>query len=98
MDLGIVVGIGSNLIFIIYDTARPRIQFKWLKVDNDEILVVTPNQSLIFSSAEHFKNRLMKKVIAQSNPNLLVVIDGHFVQKIDTTAASVSNLSFLLLL
>ncbi|XP_059614628.1 sodium-independent sulfate anion transporter-like [Phlebotomus argentipes] len=88
VDLGIVIGIASNLVFIIYDTARPRIQFKWLKVDNDEILVVTPNQSLIFSSAEHFKNRLMKKVIAQSNPSLLVVIDGHFVQKIDTTAAS----------
>ncbi|GAB0090241.1 sodium-independent sulfate anion transporter [Sergentomyia squamirostris] len=88
VDLGIVIGIASNLVFIIYDTARPRIQFKWIKVDNDEILVVTPSQSLIFSSAEHFKNRLMKKVIEQSNPNLLVVIDGHFVQKIDTTAAS----------
>uniref|UniRef100_A0A7G3AYY2 Putative sulfate transporter n=1 Tax=Lutzomyia longipalpis TaxID=7200 RepID=A0A7G3AYY2_LUTLO len=87
VDLGIVAGIASNLLFIIYDTARPRIQFKWFKVDNDEILVVTPNQSLIFSSAEHFKNRLTKKVIAQSNPNLLVIIDGHFVQKIDTTAA-----------
>lgn len=45
---------------------------------------MTPNQSLIYSSAEYFESSVMKKVL-EYNAASLIVIDGQNVNAIDTT-------------
>lgn len=87
LEYGIVIGIASNLVFILYRTARPVTNCESIKVANHEVLLVTPDQSLFFSAAEYIKYKVMKSSVEHSTTTL-IVINGHFVQHMDSTAAS----------
>lgn len=87
LEIGIICGIATSVIFILYETSRPQIVFKNEKLLGYEILSITPNQSLVFSSAEHLKYRIIKNVSAMSTDNKFVVINGELVHTIDTTVA-----------
>lgn len=60
----------------------------FLQVIDHEILILTPDQSLSFSSADHLKYKAVKYAINNS-PNI-VILDGSHVQYIDSTVAKVS--------
>lgn len=54
---------------------------------DQELLVLLPDQSLTFSSSDHFKYKVLKYVMQSTSK--LVVIDGRFVRTIDATVAKV---------
>lgn len=51
------------------------------------MLVLLPDQSLTFSSSDHFKYKVLK--YAMQSTSKIVVIDGRFVRTIDATVAKV---------
>ncbi|XP_053684275.1 sodium-independent sulfate anion transporter-like isoform X2 [Sabethes cyaneus] len=87
LEYGMVIGIGINLCFVLYLTSRPKIVHRIERVNNCDLLVVSPDQSLIYSSAEYLKYRVLK--LAQQNPVDLVVIEGSAVSFIDSTVAKI---------
>lgn len=89
LEYGILIGIGMNLMFPLYSTSRPKINFDIEKIGDQEVLVVTPDQSLIYSSAEYFKTVLLKKSTNDFGDISVVLINGSFMSSIDATVAKV---------
>lgn len=85
--MGILVGIGLNMAFILYHAARPKISVEVKKTHNEvEYLMITPDRAFIFPSADYVRNLVMKQSMKQ---NLPVVIDATHIYGADYTAASV---------
>lgn len=87
VDYGIIVGIILNLLFILQKTARPCIKCEIVEQGNRFLLVVTPDQSLFFSSTEHLRNKITKS-IHMNDLVECVVIDGHYIHHLDATVAA----------
>nr|XP_018904585.1 PREDICTED: sodium-independent sulfate anion transporter isoform X1 [Bemisia tabaci]XP_018904586.1 PREDICTED: sodium-independent sulfate anion transporter isoform X1 [Bemisia tabaci]XP_018904587.1 PREDICTED: sodium-independent sulfate anion transporter isoform X1 [Bemisia tabaci]XP_018904588.1 PREDICTED: sodium-independent sulfate anion transporter isoform X1 [Bemisia tabaci]XP_018904589.1 PREDICTED: sodium-independent sulfate anion transporter isoform X1 [Bemisia tabaci] len=87
LEIGILVGIGLNLISILYHAARPKIS---MEIHNSragiEYLLLTPDRCLIFPSVAYVRNLVTKHSIKQGIP---VVIDCSHIYGADFTAAKV---------
>ncbi|XP_066159016.1 sodium-independent sulfate anion transporter-like isoform X2 [Euwallacea fornicatus] len=87
LEIGIIIGIGLNLLFILYHAARPKISVETLKTrDNVDYLILTPDRCLIFPSTDYVRNLVTKQSIKQGMP---VVIDCSHIYGADYTAALV---------
>ncbi|XP_060522922.1 sodium-independent sulfate anion transporter isoform X2 [Cylas formicarius] len=87
LELGILVGIGINLVYILYHAARPKISVeKLLSREGTEYLLLTPDRCLIFPSTDYVRNLVTKHSIRQGIP---VVIDCSHIYGADYTAATV---------
>lgn len=85
--MGILVGIGINMAFILYHAARPKISIETLvTVSGIKYLIITPDRCLIFPSVDYVRNLVVKQSIRQ---NLPVVIDCSHIYGADFTAAKV---------
>lgn len=89
LEFGILIGVAVNMMFPLYNTSRPKIKFELEKAGSQEILLVTPNQSLIYSSAEYFKTLLYKKSTGEFADMQVVIINGTSIDSIDSTVAKV---------
>ncbi|XP_055706994.1 sodium-independent sulfate anion transporter-like isoform X2 [Phlebotomus papatasi] len=87
LEYGIVIGVGVNILFVLYSTARPSTPHDIRKISDTEVLVVSPDQSLVFSAAENFKYKVLKYTLNAPDTLNLIVLNGHYVQSIDFTAA-----------
>lgn len=88
LEYGIVIGIGCNLLFILFNTSRPRLQCECITVDNgQQVILVTPDQSLFFSAAEYVKYKILKAITEHPDASM-VILNGHFVHHIDATMAA----------
>ncbi|XP_055530601.1 sodium-independent sulfate anion transporter-like isoform X2 [Wyeomyia smithii] len=87
LEYGMIIGIGVNLCFVLYLTSRPNIIHRIERVNDYELLVVSPDQSLIYSSAEYLKYRVLK--LSQQNQVDVVIIKGSAVSYIDSTVAKI---------
>lgn len=87
VDYGIIVGIIMNLLFILQKTARPSVNCEIVEKSGHVILIVTPDQSLFFSSTEHLRNKITKNVHSHDNVEWLI-IDGHYIHHLDATVAT----------
>ncbi|XP_044731995.1 sodium-independent sulfate anion transporter-like [Chrysoperla carnea] len=99
LEIGILIGIGINTVWILYGAARPNISIEYVMVSNKRVMLVTPSQSLLFPSAEYLREIIvaeldyMKNYSSISNTqnngenNLVIVLDGRNVLYIDTTVA-----------
>lgn len=76
-----------NLLFILQKTARPSIRCEIVHEGSRFLLVVTPDQSLFFSSTEHLRNKITKNVHINHQVDY-VVIDGHYIHHLDATVAT----------
>lgn len=89
LEYGIITGVVVNIIFILYSTARPNVGTTIEMVCDENILVVTPDQSLVYSASEHVKEKILKYINRNSDTVNTILIDGHYVHKIDITVAKV---------
>ena len=88
LEFGIVIGVGINLLFVLYNTSRPRLLVECVSVAGGQsVILVTPDQNLYFSAAEFVKSEVLRAVSLHPEANL-VVIDGHYVNHMDATVAT----------
>ncbi|XP_071051901.1 sodium-independent sulfate anion transporter-like [Onthophagus taurus] len=92
VELGILIGVSINLIFLLYPSARPKCTVDILRSPTgNEYILITPGYSLYFPSIDFIKSNIAKQ--AFNSPHLPVVLDCRFVQNIDFTAAKgIANL------
>lgn len=81
------MGVGLNLIFILQKTARPVIVHELKRLGDYDVILVQPDQSLCFSSSEHFRSHITKLADKYSAAEW-IVIDGHHINHVDATVAS----------
>ncbi|XP_037956543.1 sodium-independent sulfate anion transporter-like isoform X1 [Teleopsis dalmanni] len=87
LEIGILVAIGVNLLFILYHSARPKVSLETLETnDGLKFLKLTPDRCLIFPSVESVRNLVIKSGIKTTLP---VVIDCTYIYGADFTAAKV---------
>ncbi|XP_065089640.1 sodium-independent sulfate anion transporter-like isoform X4 [Ochlerotatus camptorhynchus] len=87
IEYGILVGIGLNVIFILYHAARPKIHLDQLITPcGIKYLMLTPDRSLIFPSSDFVRNLINKHGLKNQTP---VVIDCTHIYGADFTAAQV---------
>ncbi|XP_049853769.1 sodium-independent sulfate anion transporter-like [Schistocerca gregaria] len=87
LELGIVVGIGVNILFVLFNIARPKIRIETnTTLEGVEYLEITPDRCLIFPSVDYVRNLVMKHSMRNDMP---VVINCTHVFKADYTAAKV---------
>uniref|UniRef100_A0A0A9Z2J6 Sodium-independent sulfate anion transporter n=1 Tax=Lygus hesperus TaxID=30085 RepID=A0A0A9Z2J6_LYGHE len=88
LELGIVIGISTNVLFLLYASARPSVQVEKQACSwGGEFLVITPDRSLVFPSVEYVRNMICKAGVKQGASSIPVVIDSRHVQGADFTAA-----------
>ncbi|XP_046393558.1 sodium-independent sulfate anion transporter-like [Ischnura elegans] len=88
LELGIVIGIGLNVLFLLYGSARPTVKVeKSLSSSGFEYLLVTPDRSLVFPSVEYVRNLVTKAGVKMGSSSIPVVVDSRHIQGVDFTAA-----------
>ncbi|XP_022908679.2 sodium-independent sulfate anion transporter isoform X1 [Onthophagus taurus] len=87
LEYGILIGVGLNLVFILYHAARPKILVERSTSRNGiDYLMLTPDRCLIFPSVDYVRRLVTKHSIRQGVP---VVIDCSHIYGADFTAAQV---------
>jgi len=87
LELGILVGIGINVIFILYHAARPKIVIEQKTTGSgSKYLMITPDRCLIFPSVDYVRNLVNKQGLKNKVP---LVIDCSHIYGADFTAAKV---------
>lgn len=89
LEYGILVGVCLNVFYVLYSTSRPTIEITFEKVYTHDVMVIVPDQSLVFSAAEHVKYKILKHATINEGIRFIVV-NGQFVQTIDATVAKVN--------
>uniref|UniRef100_A0A182NE09 SLC26A/SulP transporter domain-containing protein n=1 Tax=Anopheles dirus TaxID=7168 RepID=A0A182NE09_9DIPT len=75
LEYGMLIGIGLNICFVLYMTSRPSIDQAMLRTSSGiEAMVVKPDQSLIYSSIEYLKHKIVK--MTDKTQVGTVIIDG----------------------
>lgn len=88
LELGIVIGIGINVLFLLYASARPTVKVEKVTSSSGcEYLLITPDRSLVFPSVEYVRNQVSKAGVKQGSSSIPVVIDSRHIQGADFTAA-----------
>ncbi|XP_063231704.1 sodium-independent sulfate anion transporter-like isoform X2 [Bacillus rossius redtenbacheri] len=88
LELGIVIGIGINVLFLLYASARPTVRVEKVTSSSGcEYLLITPDRSLVFPSVEYVRSVVSKAGVKQGSSSTPVVIDSRHIQGADFTAA-----------
>lgn len=91
LEYGILIGLGSNLIFVLYLSARPAVAVEKQKLQHCDVFVATPCRSMQYPAAEYVRERIMEEC---SGANSVVVVDGKYIKSIDSTVAKVKPLQY----
>ncbi|XP_017857091.1 PREDICTED: sodium-independent sulfate anion transporter-like [Drosophila arizonae] len=87
LEIGILVAIAANQLFILYHSARPKVLVEQLETEHGvQFLKITPDRCLIFPSVEFVRNMVIK---SGSRSSLPIVIDCTYIYAADFTAAKV---------
>lgn len=89
LEYGMIVGVGFNLIFILYHSARPRVLIHSYSVAGIDVAIVQSHDDLKYSAAEFLKEKVIDFVRINNNTKI-VLLDGSEVFSIDSTVAMVS--------
>lgn len=88
LEIGLLIGIGINVILILYHAARPKVVVEVLKSSAGiDYMMITPDRCLIFPSAEYIRNLVNDHCLRHHE--YPVVIDGSHIYAADFTVANV---------
>ncbi|KAJ8915023.1 hypothetical protein NQ315_015998 [Exocentrus adspersus] len=86
VEYGILLGVGINIMFLLYPSARPTVYVDQLKTANGvEYIMITPGNSLYFPAIDFIKTSIAKAGLCSKN--LPVVVDCRYILGADFTAA-----------
>lgn len=83
LEYGILIGLATNMVFLLYTSARPKLD---VEQTSGNIYVVRVNTGLQFAAAEYVRETIQQKCNAEKST---IVIDGKYVRHIDATVAKV---------
>lgn len=87
LEIGVLFGIGLNIMSILYHAARPKISIQECRTRSGyKYLMLTPDRCLVFPSADYVRNLVTKHSLRRDMP---VVINCSHVYGADFTAAKV---------
>ncbi|XP_050734429.1 sodium-independent sulfate anion transporter-like isoform X4 [Eriocheir sinensis] len=82
LEFGILVGVGINLLILLYGIARPKVSVSTvLREEGNEpqYVVVEPRSGLFFPSVDHVRNQVSKASMGPAQGSVMVVMDcSHF--------------------
>ncbi|XP_055918098.1 sodium-independent sulfate anion transporter isoform X2 [Eupeodes corollae] len=87
LEYGILCGVGVNLVFVLYASARPKIVISVQKISGIEVGVVNVFSNLKYSSAEYLRSKVIKFVNEHFGRVSVVIICGEEIFSIDSTVA-----------
>lgn len=87
LEYGILVGVGVQILFVLYNIARPRVKVYMRKVNNIPYLLVVPDRALVFPSIGYVRSVINKAGINQGQSRWPVVLDCSHISSADFTAA-----------
>ncbi|CAG9767312.1 unnamed protein product [Ceutorhynchus assimilis] len=86
VEYGILVGVGINIVFLLYPSARPGVHVeKCTTPGRKDYILITPGNALYFPAIDFIKTSIARAGVASKN--LPVVIDCQFILGADFTAA-----------
>lgn len=88
LEYGILIGLATNIIFVLYSSARPPISIERNKLPCGDTFIVTPIRSLQYPSAEFIREKIIKHC---DRFNSTVIIHGKYIRSVDATVAKVGN-------
>ncbi|XP_060529624.1 sodium-independent sulfate anion transporter-like isoform X2 [Cylas formicarius] len=84
LEIGILIGIGTNMLFVLYDSARPDLHIAKTNLNGRGFYLVKPKVGLHFTSAEYFRQKILSEC---EDAKTAVVIDGEYIKNVDATIA-----------
>ncbi|EFN82619.1 sodium-independent sulfate anion transporter [Harpegnathos saltator] len=88
VEYGILLGVGTNLMFLLYPSARPTVHVDKRTTDQGaEYLLVTLGNSLYFPAVDFIKQSVGNVGIKQGSSQVPVIVDCRYILGADFTAA-----------
>ncbi|XP_066587709.1 sodium-independent sulfate anion transporter-like [Prorops nasuta] len=88
VEYGILLGVGTNIIFLLYPSARPTVHVeKYTTSSGAEYLLITPGNSLYFPAVDFIKQSVGNAGKKEGSSQMPVVVDCRYVLGADFTAA-----------
>ncbi|GLV44591.1 uncharacterized protein CBL_13477 [Carabus blaptoides fortunei] len=88
VELGILIGVGINLVFLLYPSARPSVNVeKATSSSGVEYLLITPGNSLYFPAIDFIRSSVGRAAINEGLSHIPVIVDCRYVLGADFTAA-----------
>ncbi|XP_066153394.1 sodium-independent sulfate anion transporter-like isoform X2 [Euwallacea fornicatus] len=84
LEYGMIIGIATNLLFILYDSARPKLYFERITLETQTVYMIRPKGSLFFPSAEYLRDEILRVCCEEKST---IVLDGEYVRTVDATHA-----------
>ncbi|XP_070162722.1 sodium-independent sulfate anion transporter [Polyergus mexicanus] len=88
VEYGILLGVGINLMFLLYPSARPTVHIDKCTTDSGaNYLLVTPGNSLYFPAVDFIKQSVGNAGIKEGSSQVPVVVNCRYILGADFTAA-----------
>lgn len=86
LEYGVIVGVVLDMLFILFKSARPRINESRMKINGRDVLVVALPETVSYCSAEYIRKTILRATV-NLNINSFIIIDGTNTLSVDTTVA-----------
>ncbi|XP_049853757.1 sodium-independent sulfate anion transporter-like [Schistocerca gregaria] len=88
VELGILIGVAINILFLLYPSARPSITVeRAMTKAGQEYLLVIPGNSLYFPAVDFIRTSVGRVAVQEGSSHLPVIVDCRYVLGADFTAA-----------
>jgi len=90
LEYGIMVGVGIQVLLILYHAARPKVHVEHRilnGIPNSNYIYVTLDRALIFPSVSYVRNQINKAGVQDGESRLPLVLDCAHISSADFTAA-----------